>query len=52
MQIQLYKNALQVLEHSKSMNLDDLEKTHIGLAELFHVVGGIKCLSIFQVIIY
>ncbi|KAI3807993.1 hypothetical protein L1987_23933 [Smallanthus sonchifolius] len=39
--IKLYKTALQVLEHSKSMNLDDsiLEKTRIDLAELLHAVG-------------
>lgn len=39
--IKLYRNALQVLEHSEGMNLDDgiLEKTRIELAELLHVVG-------------
>ncbi|KAJ0653471.1 putative tetratricopeptide-like helical domain superfamily, malT-like TPR region [Helianthus annuus] len=39
--IKLYKNALEVLEHSESMNIDDsvLEKTRIDLAELLHVVG-------------
>lgn len=55
--IDLYRNALQVLEHSESMkNLDDtiLEKTRIDLAELLHIVGREKegrqlleeCLSI------
>ncbi|KAI3756941.1 hypothetical protein L6452_04473 [Arctium lappa] len=54
--IDLYRNALQVLEHSESMDLDDniLEKTRIDLAELLHVVGREKegrqlleeCLSI------
>ncbi|KAL8199711.1 hypothetical protein R6Q57_013279 [Mikania cordata] len=39
--VKLYKTALQLLEHSKGMNLDDsiLEKTRIDLAELLHVVG-------------
>ncbi|XP_076908510.1 uncharacterized protein LOC143565420 isoform X2 [Bidens hawaiensis] len=54
--IKLYKNALQVLENSKGMNLDDsiLEQTRIDLAELLHAVGREeegrellgKCLSI------
>ncbi|KAJ9546142.1 hypothetical protein OSB04_025849 [Centaurea solstitialis] len=39
--IDLYRNALQVLEQSESMNLDDslLEKIRVDLAELLHVVG-------------
>ncbi|XP_071711330.1 uncharacterized protein [Rutidosis leptorrhynchoides] len=42
--IKLYSNALQVLEHSDGINLDDslLEKTRVDLAELLHVVGREK----------
>lgn len=39
--IDLYTNALRVMELSENMNLDDivLEKTRVELAELLHVVG-------------
>ncbi|KAI3701796.1 hypothetical protein L6452_27147 [Arctium lappa] len=57
--IDLYRNALQMLEHSESKDLDDtiLEKTRIDLAELLHVVGiekkGLQlleeCLSITKI---
>nr|XP_043616465.1 nephrocystin-3 [Erigeron canadensis] len=54
--INLYRSAIQNLEHSENTNLDDsiLEKTRIDLAELLHAVGREKegrqlleeCLSI------
>ncbi|KAL7585515.1 hypothetical protein Lser_V15G43634 [Lactuca serriola] len=42
--IDLYTNALRVMELSENMNLDDivLEKTRVELAELLHVVGRAK----------
>lgn len=39
--IQLYRNALRIIEDSKYMALDDnmMEKMRIDLAELLHAVG-------------
>ena len=39
--INLYKDAFQVLKHSKSIALDDelMEKMRIDVAELLHAVG-------------
>ncbi|KAJ4951764.1 hypothetical protein NE237_028596 [Protea cynaroides] len=39
--IRLYRNGLQVIKHSKYMDLDDdiMEKMRIDLAELLHVAG-------------